>query len=47
MYRKHALKYGTVLAGVTLGTYYRREISDVSIGVVRLGRAVLAVEFYL
>ena len=46
MYSKRALKYGAVLTLGLGSTYYRRELSDTSIGVVRFGRAVLAVEFY-
>lgn len=46
MYSKRALKYGTVLTAVGLATYYRRELKDTSIGVVRFGRAVVTVEFH-
>ena len=46
MYSNRALKYGAALTGCTLlGAYYRREIKETSIGVVRFGRAVVTVEF--
>nr|CAG4643125.1 EOG090X047B [Ilyocryptus agilis] len=40
---RRLLKYGTAFAGISLATFYRQEISDVSIGLVRFGRAAFTV----
>lgn len=43
MHRKRVLKVGLGLASVSLATYYRQEIKEGSIGVVRFGRAAFTV----
>nr|CAG4646955.1 EOG090X047B [Megafenestra aurita] len=43
MQRKRIFKIGAAVVSISLATFYRKEISDGSIGVVRFGRAALAV----
>lgn len=43
MNRKRLFKYGAVVGSVALAALYRQEINDVSIGVLRFGRAAVTV----
>ena len=43
MQRKRLIKVGVALASASLATYYRKEIHDGGIGVVRFGRAAFTV----